>query len=153
MDKSEPQKEIKLNSENGDGVSLPLPPELAHYSYLSEIQYLGGNEWSAVCPRCGGGSIKDETDQYKFYVGCFRLFSDGSEHHGHVGCSRCEYWGWADASQNRQLTEEEIAGYFRAGAKRSAETADMFDDANIAGYRDGRRDLLAYLLESAGANG
>lgn len=70
----------------------PLPQELQHFSNQPDLQYRGSDEWSASCPRCGGGGNRhDMSDR-------LRLFAAGGGHNARVWCRQCEYFEWADAN-------------------------------------------------------
>lgn len=73
---------------------LPLPQELQRFSNLPDLTYRGNDEWSAACPKCGGGGNRhDKSDR-------LRLFAPGGGSGGRVWCRRCGYFEWADADES-----------------------------------------------------
>jgi hypothetical protein len=80
----------------------PLPQELQHFSNLPDLQYRGSNEWSAACPKCGGGGNRyDKSDR-------LRLFAANNGHSARIWCRRCGHFEWADAHDNKPLDPVKI---------------------------------------------
>src|SRR5688572_33512064 len=79
----------------------PLPIDLARrWGNLPDMTYRGGNEWSSVCPQCGGGGRRhDKSDR-------FRLFAGEAGKNGRVWCRQCGYFAWADDDQKPPSREE-----------------------------------------------
>lgn len=118
----------------------PLPPELAHFSHLPDLQFQGGGEWSAACPVCGGaGSRHDASDR-------FRLFAADATGNARVWCRQCGHFEWADADSNQRPSEQEIEQYkkmrIKLAQRERERTEQKIKELQQSAYWQGWHDAM-----------
>lgn len=130
----------------------PLPPELAHFSHLPDLQYRGAGEWSSACPACGGGGHRfDKSDR-------LRLFAADGKGNARIWCRQCGLFEWADRDTKLRPSPEAIQQaqelriqYAENEAKRlRAKIAELQERAYWKGYHDAMKDPHRELWRKAG---